>query len=80
MVSAKKFGLLKEDFIKLGYPQQEWPKLYADLIKGIAHNNINMMIKFEKSQIKNRDEWEVEKDAAVQEYKEIARLLRKHRK
>jgi hypothetical protein len=79
MVSAKKIGLLKEEFIKLGYPDNEWPKLFTDLINGVAHNDVNVMFKFEMSQIKNKDEWEAEKNETLQEYKEIARLLNKGR-
>ncbi len=80
MVSAKKIGLLKEDLIKLGYPQDDWPKLYTDLIKGVPHNDLNMKFKFKRSIIQDKDEWETEKNDAVQEFKEIARLLRKNKK
>jgi hypothetical protein len=80
MVRAKKIGLLVEDFIKLGYPHDEGPQLHADLIKGIEHNDLNMKFKFKRSIIKDKDEWESEKNDAIQEYKEISRLLRKNEK
>jgi len=80
MVSARKIGLLKDDLIKLGYPDDEWPQLYIDMINGVAHNDLNVKFKFNRSIIKDKDEWESIKDDTVREYKDIAKLLRKNKK
>ena len=79
MVSARKIGLLKDDLKKLGYPNDEWPQLYVDMINGVVHNDLNMKFEFNRSIIKDKDEWESTKNETMQEYKEIARLLRKNK-
>ena len=79
MVSARKIGLLKDDLKKLGYPDEEWPQLYVDMINGVVHNDLNMKFKFNRSIIRDKDEWESVKNDTVQEYKEIARLLKKNK-